>query len=101
MKATDGRFDTWNLYRIVSPERPKGGQVTLFGIPRQPFMTRPTYLGVAHSAFPTGDPAAPEFRPPNLTLMGGIDGHRLDDRRELLAQFDGFRRDSERHGGGG
>jgi hypothetical protein len=30
MKATDGRCDTWNLYRIVSPERPKGGQVTLF-----------------------------------------------------------------------
>ena len=86
-----------NRVRGLRPD----GLPRYLGIPRQPFMTRPTYLGVAHSAFPTGDPSAPEFRPPNLTLMGGIDGHRLDDRRELLAQFDGFRRDSERHGGGG
>ena len=33
------------------------------GIPRQPFMTRPTYLGVAHSAFATGDPSAPGLPP--------------------------------------
>jgi hypothetical protein len=32
------------------------------------------------------------FRPPNLTLVGGVDGVRLDDRRGLLNQFDGFRR---------
>ena len=68
------------------------------GIPRQPFMTRPTYLGVAHSAFATGDPSDPKFRPPNLTLVGGVDGRRLDDRRGLLAQFDGFRRELDRPG---
>lgn len=62
------------------------------GIPRQPFMTRPTYLGVTHSAFATGDPSAPDFRPPALSLVGGINGQRLDDRRGLLSQFDGFRR---------
>lgn len=62
------------------------------GIPHQPFMTRPTYLGVAHSAFATGDPSAPGFRPPALTLVGGVNGSRLDDRRALMHQFDGFRR---------
>ena len=65
------------------------------GIPTQPFMTRPTYLGVAHSAFVTGDPSSPTFRPPNLTLGGGIDGKRLDDRRGLMNQFDQLRRGVE------
>jgi len=66
------------------------------GIPKQPFMTRPTYLGVAHSAFATGDPSAPAFRPPTLTLDGGVDGKRLVDRKGLIAQFDGLRRGIER-----
>src|SRR4051794_13004999 len=68
------------------------------GIPRQPFMTQPTYLGVAHSAFATGDPSDPNFQPPNLTLVGGVNGARLDDRRGLLGQFDGFRRGLDRPG---
>lgn len=68
------------------------------GIPRQPFMTQPTYLGVAHSAFATGDPSDPKFRPPNLTLVGGVDGSRLNDRRGLISQFDGFRRELDRPG---
>ena len=68
------------------------GMPQYIGIPRQPFMTRPTYLGVAHSAYATGDPSAPEFRPPALTLVGGINGGRLVDRRGLLRQFDGLRR---------
>jgi hypothetical protein len=70
------------------------------GIPRQPFMTRPTYLGVAHSAYATGDPSAPDFRPPALTLVGGVDGRRLGDRRGLLRQFDSFRRSLEGPGSG-
>ena len=77
------------------------GMPRYVGIPRQPFMTRPTYLGVAHSAFATGDPSAPDFRPPALTLVGGVDGRRLVDRRGLLEQFDGLRRGLERHEGGG
>ena len=68
------------------------------GIPRQPFMTRPMYLGVAHSAYATGDPSDANFRPPNLTLVGGVDGRRLDDRRGLLEQFDGLRRDADQPG---
>ncbi len=62
------------------------------GIPRQPFMTRPNYLGVAHTAFPTGDPSIAGFRPPNLSIAAGVDGKRLDDRRSLMGQFDGLRR---------
>ena len=68
------------------------------GIPRQPFMTQPTYLGVSHSAFATGDPSTEGYRPPNLSLSAGVDGHRLDDRRGLLAQFDRMRRDVDDSG---
>jgi hypothetical protein len=74
--------------RSVRPD----GMPQYVGIPKQPFMTRPAYLGVAHSAFATGDPSAREFHPPTLTLVGGIDGRRLADRRGLLRQFDGLRR---------
>ncbi|MGE3818791.1 MAG: DUF1501 domain-containing protein [Isosphaeraceae bacterium] len=68
------------------------------GIPRQPFMTQPTYLGVSHAALATGDPSAESYRPPNLTLSAGVDGRRLDDRRSLLAQFDRIRHDVDREG---
>ena len=68
------------------------------GIPRQPFMTRPGYLGAAYSAFPTGDPSAPAFRPPGLAVAAGVDGRRLDDRRGLIRQFDGLRRGMDGRG---
>jgi hypothetical protein len=77
------------------------GLPSYIGIPRQPFMTQPTYLGVSHAAFATGDPAAANFRPPNLSLVGGINGQRLDDRRGLLDQFDVLRRTIERPGASG
>jgi hypothetical protein len=63
------------------------------GVPRQPFMTRPVYLGLAHSAVAAGDPADVAYRPPNLALSAGIDAARLDERRGLLPQFDRLRRD--------
>ncbi|WP_422930013.1 DUF1501 domain-containing protein [Singulisphaera sp. PoT] len=62
------------------------------GIPKQPFMTRTNYLGVAHSAFPTGDPSIPNFQPPGLAIAAGVDGKRLEDRRGLQGQFDNLRR---------
>jgi hypothetical protein len=62
------------------------------GIPQQPFMTRGVYLGVSHSAFAAGNPAVENYRPANLTIHGGLNGSRLDDRRGLLAQLDGHRR---------
>ncbi len=63
------------------------------GVQHCPFMTRPTYLGVSHQAFNTGDPSKPDFAPQNLTLATGIDNRRLDDRKSLVSQFDRFRRD--------
>jgi hypothetical protein len=62
------------------------------GIPRQPFMTRPTYLGLAHGALSVGDPSAASFKPPNLTLAAGMNGSRLGDRAAMLRQFDHLRR---------
>lgn len=63
------------------------------GVQRSPFMTMPSYLGVAHKAFDTGDPSKLDFAPQNLTLATGIDNIRLDDRKFLVGQFDRFRRD--------
>ena len=68
------------------------------GIPRQPFMTQPNYLGVSQSAFATGDPAVDKFRAPNLELAAGLDARRLDDRSGLVSQFDRFRRGLDLHG---
>ncbi len=67
------------------------------GVQKAPFMTDPVYLGVSHKAFETGDPSQPSFAPRNLTLATGVDNHRLDDRRQLLGQFDRFRRHLDRN----
>jgi hypothetical protein len=82
--------------RVQGPHA--SGLPRYFGIPRQPFMTRPGYLGFAHSAFATGDPSVAKFRPPNLTLDAGLNGSRLDDRRGLLREFDLLRRDLDSSG---
>ena len=76
--------------RIRGP-RPDG-LPQYIGVQRAPFMVNPSYLGVAHKAFDTGDPSRAGFSPPNLTLVTGIDNRRLDDRRSLIGQFDRFRR---------
>jgi Protein of unknown function (DUF1501) len=68
------------------------------GIPRQPFMTRPVYLGLAHSAVAAGNPADQAYKPPNLSLAAGVDAGRLDQRRGLLPQFDRLRRDLDLSG---
>ena len=68
------------------------------GIPQSPFMTRPTYLGLSHSAFATGDPSAESYQPRDLSLAAGIDGTRLDHRKELLTQFDRFKRAADMSG---
>jgi hypothetical protein len=67
------------------------------GVPRQPFMTRPVYLGLGHKGFNTGNPAAADYSPPNLTLKGTTpDG--LTERRGLLSRFDALRRDLDHNG---
>ncbi len=75
-----------------------GGLPSYVGIPRVPFMVQPTYLGMSHSGFTTGDPSVANFHPPNLSLDAGLNGARLDDRRGLIAQLDRYRRASDLHG---
>jgi uncharacterized protein (DUF1501 family) len=67
-------------------------------IPRKPYMTRPTYLGLHHAAFETGDPSLPGYRPPGLALRVDSDGKGLEDRKGLLAQLDQFRRANDSNG---
>ena len=69
-----------------------GGLPPYIGIPNKPFMTRPAYLGVSHNAFNSGDPTVQGYKPPNLSVSGGLNGSRLGDRHGLLSQFDVFRR---------
>jgi hypothetical protein len=68
------------------------------GIPRQPFMTRPTYLGLSHQGFTAGDPSAAGYTPPALGLAGGVKSDQFGDRRGLLADFDRLRRELDRDG---
>ncbi len=67
------------------------------GAQKAPFMTTAGYLSAAHKAFETGDPSKPDFAPQNLTVATGLDNGRLDDRRNLLSQFDRFRRGLDRN----
>src|SRR5262245_26929698 len=62
------------------------------GAQKAPFMTNPVYLRAAHKAFETGDPSKSDYRPQNLTVATGLNNGRLDDRKNLLSQFDCFRR---------
>jgi hypothetical protein len=100
---TPGKIDPTSTARSEHPDfgmiasRLRGttseGVPQYVGIPRQPFMTQPVYLGLSHQAFATGDPSVNDFRPPNLTIGAGMDGARLDDRRGLVSQLDRLRRD--------
>ncbi len=73
--------------------RNTAGMPQYVGIPRQPFMIRSAYLGASHAAYAAGDPSVEKYSAPNLQIAAGMEGSRLDHRRELLAQFDNFRRD--------
>lgn len=75
-----------------------GGMPAYVGVPQKPFMTRPTYLGAAHTAFNSGDPSVEKYGPPNLSIDGGLNATRLDDRRGLVSQFDRYRRAADTTG---
>jgi hypothetical protein len=62
-------------------------------IPRKPYMTRPTYLGLHHTAFEPGDPSSKGYTPPQVKLAAGRDSKFLEDRRQLLQRFDRLRSD--------
>jgi hypothetical protein len=55
--------------------------------------TEPGYLGIAHRPFTPDGPGVQ-----NLRLPGGVDMNRMDDRKALLASFDGVRRDIDQTG---
>lgn len=67
-------------------------------IPRKPYMTLPSYLGVHHGPFEVNDPSVKDFAPPHLRLNAGSNGARLDDRRSLLSQLDRLKGDLDLHG---
>ncbi len=105
---TPSKADPTSTARSEHPDfgmiasRVRGGRSSglpeYIGIPRQPFMTQPVYLGMSHQAFATGDPSVKDFRPPNLSIDAGLNGTRLDDRRSLVAQLDRYRRDLDLSG---
>ena len=98
--TSTARSDHPDLGMILS--RLRGGRPDgmpqYIGIPTQPFMTQPSYLGLSHKAFVTGDPSVEKFAVPNLSLAGGADGSRFDERRVLVQQFDRFQRDLDQNG---
>lgn len=62
-------------------------------VPNRLYMVRPTYLGMHHGPFEIGNPAADNYSPPNIKLAAGRDGQFLENRRQLLKQFDRLRSD--------
>jgi hypothetical protein len=77
---------------------PAGGLPAYIGIPKQPFMTRPTYLGVGYKGFDAGNPAAEKYSPPSLALAGGVQPEQFFERRQLLAGFDRLRWNLDQNG---
>lgn len=68
------------------------------GIPSQPFMVRPMYLGLQHQGFAAGDPSLPGYAVPNLALRGGITVEQFAERQQMRAQFDQLRRAADVEG---
>jgi len=56
------------------------------------------YLGPAYTPFMVpGDPSKPDFKVPNVAPIAEVSG-RLDDRTQLLTQFDHYRRQADQSG---
>jgi hypothetical protein len=60
-------------------------------IPRQTYMTRPTYLGEHNASVVVNDPSAGNPLPPQLSLLGR-DPAVLNNRRKLLGEIDRLRK---------
>jgi len=82
--------------KVLGP-RPTG-MPRYVSIPYPLHMTRPTYLGVEHSPFATGNPAEEKYSPPHLKLTAGLDVEGLNNRRGLLSQFDQLQHNLDQHG---
>jgi hypothetical protein len=79
---------------VVSRLRGNSGDVTPFvSLRGMGIGLEPGYLGVAHRAFTPNGPGLE-----NLRNASGVNGSRVDDRRELLNRFDTLRRDIDASG---
>lgn len=85
---------------VVSKMRGPGpnGLPAYLGIPSIPPMISPSYLGVSHRGFAVGDPSLTNFQPRNLTIDASLNATRLQNRGQLLSQFDRLRRDLDLNG---
>jgi Protein of unknown function (DUF1501) len=83
--------------KVRGPRRP--GLPAYLAVPSPPRSSAAAYLGVPYNPFSVGgDPSSDKFSVKNLTLPGGIDLARLENRRKLLGSIDTLRRDSDRSG---
>jgi len=98
--TSTARSDHPDLGMITSRLRGvrRDGVPQYIGIPTQPFMTQPAYLGLSHKAFVTGDPSVEKFAVPNLSLAAGTDVSRLGERGALVQQLDQFKRGLDQSG---
>ena len=85
---------------IVGKQTVAAALPTYVMIPRMVPGTSPGYLGPAYRPFETtADPARDEpFRVPNLSLVNGLEVHRVTERRELLTDLDRIRDQVDRSG---
>jgi uncharacterized protein (DUF1501 family) len=67
------------------------------GIPGGMYMTRPAYLGMHNAAFNSGNPEAPNYKPPQLSISAS-QAALLDNRKQLLAELDRYRRENDPSG---
>jgi hypothetical protein len=67
-------------------------------IPQRPYMTRPTYLGLHHSAFEPGDPGDANYRPLQVSVDSRGNASPLYERRQLVDQLDRVRTDLDPSG---
>lgn len=79
---------------VVSAVRGLGSDIIppYVALPRKPYMTRPTYLGLHHGAMEVGDPSAANYQPPHQRIAAGKEADFLANRKSLLQQLDRLRR---------
>jgi hypothetical protein len=94
--TSQSKSDHPDFGSVASKLRGAGNGVPPYlAIPRQTYMTRPAYLGLAHAAVEVSDPAAAGNGRAALALGVGTAGPPLHDRRRLLRQLDGLRRQAD------
>src|SRR5262249_8636473 len=57
-----------------------------------------TYLGVSYNPFDAGDPSQPNYQVQDVSLPTGLTMDRVDDRKAILGQLDGLRREADQSG---